>query len=654
MAPRLDPPLTSRRDHALKVLGIARISTEHQDALSLEDQEALYRRCLGDHTQLPFDLKMIGGRGSGECLDRREALQATAEVETGSYDLVIAEDLGRIFRRIHAQLFCESCEDLGTRLIAVNDHVDTGRDDWRLSAFFATMRHEMYNADTSKRIRRSLRNRFQQGGVVQTTVYGYVKPPGAKTDGELHKDPAAQAVFDEVFRRLEDGAAYSEVADWLNAQGVKPGPYARSPRWTCSLVTQLVHNPILKGVRVRNRKVSTRVNQTGRRKSVAAPPGERLERAVPHLAFIEPDRYDRLIQTLDARNAKYRRKGVNGIDTRKDVPKKRTVWPGQHIDCGVCGRPYVYGGHGQKDHLMCRGAHAYHCWNAVTVDGPLAAHKLIAAIRREVAALPDFDPMLVQLVQDELRRGQESRGRHRQEIARRQAALDREIQNITAAIRESGHSPSLLDELQRLEWKKAEAVAQLDELTNVSRGGPRPPTLPPMAEIRAAAEQAFDRLATTSQEFGRLLRRLIPRIVVRPYRLCDGGHPVLRAHFTFSLVPLLPSAPGLEGVAAALERTLMVDLFDPPERAAHRAQVMAMTAAGATQRDIGRALGITQPAVQRAAALHRGMEALGVADPYLPLTEPPDDYRRLRRYRHPRYRFEPISPQNPTATAATD
>jgi site-specific DNA recombinase len=57
-------------------------------------------------------------------------------------------------------------------------------------------------------------------------------------------------------------------------------------------VTQLVHNPILKGRRVRNKKRSQRVNQTGRRKAVAAPPGEGLERQCPHLAFIEPARYD--------------------------------------------------------------------------------------------------------------------------------------------------------------------------------------------------------------------------------------------------------------------------------------------------------------------------------------------------------------------------
>jgi len=36
----------------------------------------------------------------------------------------------------------------------------------------------------------------------------------------------------------------------------------------------VTYNPILKGVRVRNRTVSRRENSTGRRKSVKAPPEE--------------------------------------------------------------------------------------------------------------------------------------------------------------------------------------------------------------------------------------------------------------------------------------------------------------------------------------------------------------------------------------------
>jgi hypothetical protein len=43
-------PLTARNGHTLKILGIARISTDHQDALSLDDQLALYRRWLAEHT----------------------------------------------------------------------------------------------------------------------------------------------------------------------------------------------------------------------------------------------------------------------------------------------------------------------------------------------------------------------------------------------------------------------------------------------------------------------------------------------------------------------------------------------------------------------------------------------------------------------------
>ena len=43
-------------------------------------------------------------------------------------------------------------------------------------------------------------------------------------------------------------------------------------------------------------------------------------------------------------------------------------------------------------------------------------------------------------------------------------------------------------------------------------------------------------------------------------------------------------------------------------------------------------------------ALARRMEELRIEDPYQLLTGPPEDYNRLRRYRHPRYRFEPLPP----------
>src|SRR5262249_13587979 len=145
-------------------------------------------------------------------------------------------------------------------------------------------------------------------------------------------------------------------------------------------------------------KMSRRVNKTGRRRTVKAAPEERLERDCPHLAFIDPTRYDCVVRLLDQRNARHRRKGTNGLDSRKNVPKIRTVLPGQHLRCGVCGRLYYWTGTAAKKHLACSGSQAYKCWNSLALNGDLVAQRLCEAIRAEIQALPDFDACFLEMV----------------------------------------------------------------------------------------------------------------------------------------------------------------------------------------------------------------------------------------------------------------
>jgi site-specific DNA recombinase len=647
MTVNLQPPLLARNGRTLKVLGIARISTIHQDLLSLEDQEQLYRKWLNQNTDLPYQLSMISGRGSGEDLERKEYQQALYEIETGNYDLVITEDLGRITRRVHSQIFCEKCEDAGTRLIAINDSVDTGIGNWRLNAAFASMRHEMYNADTAKRIRRSLRNRFEHGGVLGVQVFGIIKPLGANKDSELSKNPNAQPIYDEMFRLLENGASYSEVADWLNDTMVELPPHARSKKWRCSLVTQLMHNPILKGLRVRNRKISKRINETGRHKSVAAPPEELLERNCPHLAFIEPAKYDLLIKMLDEKNAKYRRKGTGGIDTRKNVSKKRTIWPGQHIECAVCGRLLVYGAHGQKNSLACSGALKYQCWNGTSINSDKAGNKIIIAIEKEISSLKDFDKILLKEIAKELRNSKSTASQRQRKLQTQQDANTKQMKNILAAIRETGHSASLIAELKTLEATKAQLTYELSSILTTTDLIPK---MPSMEEIKAMVLESMRSLAINSQEFGRLLRQLIDRIVVRPFQHCDGGSPVLKAYFELNLASLYPHIPGMESLSPALRKTMVVDLFDLPQREAFRKEATALIASGMNQREAAKVLGITSTAVQRAQALNKKMEQSGITDPYIKLNEPPPENSKIKRHKHPRYEFNPVEhpdQQNP-------
>ncbi len=90
----------------------------------------------------------------------------------------------------------------------------------------------------------------------------------------------------------------------------------------------------------------------------------------------------------------------------------------------------------------------------------------------------------------------------------------------------------------------------------------------------------------------------------------------------------------------------MVGLFDgPPRRVQFREQVMALHQAGMSLGDLAERLGISKVAVQNALKLNGKMEQLGLADPFIALTEPPADDTKMKRHLHPRYRFTPLKPE---------
>lgn len=629
-----------------RVLSVHRISTEHQDIRSLDDQEQRCREWVRDNLEapsgFPAEIESIKSRGSGERLDRVELADIQDALESGEYDLVIAEDLGRICRRNAAIALCEIGEDSGTRVVAINDSLDTLDEGWRLHAMFASFRHEQYNTDTAKRIKRSLRNRFLQGGVFQCPIYGYLKPHPGATDSEVTKDPTAEPIIREIFVRLEAGASYAEVADWLNLSQIPPGPYVRSDKWNGKLVGDLVHSSILKGVRERNRRISKRVNSTGRRKSVKAPPEELLERDVLHLAFIEPARYDRIIRDLDARNECYRRKGNNGRDSRANVPKKRTRFPGQQVTCGICGHPFVWGGHGQIQHLMCKGAKEYRCWQGTTIDGDLATQMITAAVHREIESLPGFEESLIQEVEREFALLANSRRSELKDVEAKLQDLDRQMERFMQLIRSSREGSGaelLMKELDRIADAQANLTRQRDHI--LSRPD-RAPRLPTVDEIKDRAREMVSRHADNPFEFSRVMRQLIPRIMAYPIRLCDGGKIMIRAKMDLHLVAIFPDLAEIPSIDQVLTRSITVDLFEPTQRDRFREIVVMLREAGLKERDVAFELGITQPAVQYAMKLHRRVQALELPEPYVPVTDPPADLTKLRRHLHPRYEFRPL------------
>jgi hypothetical protein len=156
----------------------------------------------------------------------------------------------------------------------------------------------------------------------------------------------------------------------------------------------------------------------------------------------------------------------------------------------------------------------------------------------------------------------------------------------------------------------------------------------------------FQSFIASDPEIGRLMRRLIPDLRCYPVRRCDEGPVKLRAEFTLHLAPLVTANAISPEFDALLRKEMVVDLFDPPLRVAYREPVVRLRAEGMTEPEVAHQLGLTITAAQRAMALDRLMKERGLVDPYVPLQEPPADYGKLRRYNHPRYRFEPLEGQN--------
>src|SRR4051794_2108265 len=129
---RLGPSLSRKDGHVLRILVPDRVSNPtKQDERSLGDQRVMIEKWLKDRVEHPFELTILEGRQSGELLDRVEFQELIDRVATRAYDAVASEDLGRIIRRLQAHLFCGHCVDHDTRVIAINDNVDTARSGWQ-------------------------------------------------------------------------------------------------------------------------------------------------------------------------------------------------------------------------------------------------------------------------------------------------------------------------------------------------------------------------------------------------------------------------------------------------------------------------------------------------------------------------------------------
>jgi DNA invertase Pin-like site-specific DNA recombinase len=617
----------------VRVVIIGRISTPHQNEENIEASYRYVEDFLRKQHLGPMKIKHLGERASGMLAERQTIRQVEDLIAAGQVDLVVAEDLSRIFRNPRHQFnFVQDAVDAGVRILCLADNLDTATENWELMLGAAGLRHGLVVSDTRRRVRRTATHSFHGGGMVMKVLFGYRKLTKEEAlSGEfgprglrLAKDPACTPIIRQMREMVLAGKPFVSVAQWLNGQGIRPGPYVKLGRWSARLVAGFLRAPLLHGERTFRNVMHQPILRTGKHRREPNPNPERQTHA--ELAHFTSEEHDELLRVIEARAATRRRR--RGADhPRYRLPRSNAIWPAQHLLCQICGGlMYCY----DKDQLKCSnsfGRGEKSCWNHVQISGERVRRIVLQGLLDLAEPMPRARDMMLDSCWDVMSKSSTTAGTALSEIDREINVLEQQADRLAKAIGEGGELTALIKRLKDLQTAIKAATAcrhtlrsECDkEVRSLDRKTFRADPLPALLE-----------LARKSYEFGALLNEFIPEAKVVPVQ--DLLHGQVRPRIRVK-VALLTAAKMSEAQSRITLHSGVFDVFDQPEHIRHlpRIRNFRQEQPGASYTQIAVAIGIGKMTVKRAMHYLKLMEQHGVCDPYVELTSKPV---RASRWKH--------------------
>lgn len=607
--------LIPKSGNVLQVIALGRISTVHQDVENIEASYRYIQEFLGRIYRGKLDIQFLGEQASGMSTERATIRAAEERVATGLVDLVIAEDLSRIYRNPrHQYNFVQDAVDVGTRVICIGDNLDTADENWEITMGAAALRHGLHIPDTRRRVRRTATHAFHKGGMVQKVRYGYRKLTDDEAASGVHgpkglriaKVPTCTPVIQDMMRRVLAGESYAAIADDLNARGVEPGRYVTRGRWNPRVLVELLENPILSGVRTFRDTVCRPVFKTGRHKSSKNSQPE-IER-YPELAHLTSEEHEAVCKVISGRRAEFVNPSSHRTD-RHGIARSRSFWPGQALTCAICGGLFHYSG----KHLRCSRSLPRNgglCWNRVQIATDIIRRRVVEWLIEFLVDVPNSRSRLIDVIHPFLQPksivGQETVDRDRL------LSLERRAANLAAAIAEGGQLAALISQLRIVDSE----IASARKAVRVSQTRTSSVSLT-SAQIAESLPKQLIHLMESSFEFAAWIRKLIPSVVIQPVQALDT--PMIRPSGVMRVrIELLNDVGERPSAVPTQELSVTLNLFDLP---IHIQAIRACTAIRTdtpklSARRIAAQLNLTAMTVKRAIDYAKLMAAEGLTDPY--------------------------------------
>ena len=188
------------------------------------------------------------------------------DIEHGYIDCVITKDLSRLGRNYAKTGYYteEYFLEHGVRYIAVNDNVDTMKDDNDI-AQFKNILNEMYAKDISRKIRSARAVSARQGKFLGSKPpFGYIRCPTDKHKLIIDEKPAQ--IISRMFDMFASGDSGRHISDVFNNEGIlsprayyyqqigRENPLNESMTWNSNTVMQLLRNPVYIGNMVQGKR----------------------------------------------------------------------------------------------------------------------------------------------------------------------------------------------------------------------------------------------------------------------------------------------------------------------------------------------------------------------------------------------------------------
>ena len=201
------------------VIGYARLSKDdlRKKYVSIENQKDIINKYAKVNGFVVDKIYEDDGY-SGYTLDRPAFNEIQQLIDEGLVDILLVKDLSRLGRHNGGVLLAlERFRKHGVRVIMIDDNYDSAVDDDDIVGI-KTWYNERYVKDGSKKVRNALKNMQENGNLIMSVPYGYIKDPYVKT--KYYIDDEAAMWVRKIFEIYADGGGYKKTAKILNQMGV--------------------------------------------------------------------------------------------------------------------------------------------------------------------------------------------------------------------------------------------------------------------------------------------------------------------------------------------------------------------------------------------------------------------------------------------------